>query len=148
MMQLRLLGPFELRRIDGGRVALPGRQSMAILACLGLSEGFSLARERLAELIWAGRGEEADGSLRQELVRLRRALGEDSLPAGGAVTLNADRIDISPASAPPPAILAAPRKRSRSIADPCWKTFRCGRGSRSANGSTGIGSVCATSREP
>ena len=94
MMQLRLLGPFELRRIDGGRVALPGRQSMAILACLGLSEGFSLARERLAELIWAGRGEQADGSLRQELVRLRRALGEDSLPAGGAVTLNADRIDI------------------------------------------------------
>ncbi len=69
MMQLRLLGPFELRRIDGARVALPGRQSMAILACLGLAEGFSLARDRLADLVWAGRGEQADGSLRQELVR-------------------------------------------------------------------------------
>jgi DNA-binding SARP family transcriptional activator len=60
MMQLRLLGPFELRRIDGARIALPGRQSMAIIACLGLAEGFSLARDRLADLIWAGRGEQAD----------------------------------------------------------------------------------------
>ena len=97
-MQLRLLGAFELRRIDGARVALPGRQSMAIIACLGLAEGFSLARERLAELIWAGRGEQADVSLRQELVRLRRALGEDALPLGGAVaqpvSINPDRIDI------------------------------------------------------
>jgi TolB-like protein/DNA-binding SARP family transcriptional activator len=98
MLQLRLLGPFELRRIDGARVALPGRQSMAILACLGLADGLSLARDRLADLIWAGRGEQADGSLRQELVRLRRALGEDTLPAGGTVaqpvTLNPERIDI------------------------------------------------------
>ena len=98
MMQLRLLGPFELRRIDGARIALPGRQSMAIIACLGLAEGFSLARDRLAELIWAGRGEQADVSLRQELVRLRRALGEDALPLGGTVAqpvkINAEQIDI------------------------------------------------------
>src|SRR5271169_6793106 len=98
MMQLRLLGSFELRRIDGARIALPGRQSMAILACLGLAEGFSLARDRLCDLVWAGRGEQADGSLRQELVRLRRALGEDALPAGRTVSqsvqLNPERIDI------------------------------------------------------
>ena len=98
MLQLRLLGPFELRQMDGARVALPGRQSMAILACLGLAEGFSLARDRLAGLVWARRGEQADGSLRQELVRLRRALGEDALPPGGTVAqpvrLNPERIDI------------------------------------------------------
>jgi TolB-like protein/DNA-binding SARP family transcriptional activator len=98
MMQLRLLGSFELRRIDGARIALPGRQSVAIITCLGLAEGFSLARDRLANLVWAGRGEQADGSLRQELVRLRRAIGEDALPVGGTVsqpvTLNAERIDI------------------------------------------------------
>jgi len=98
MMQLRLLGSFELRRIDGARIALPGRQSMAIVACLGLAEGFSLARDRLADLIWAGRGEQADISLRQELVRLRRALGEDALPLGGAVAqpvrINPEQIDI------------------------------------------------------
>jgi TolB-like protein/DNA-binding SARP family transcriptional activator len=98
MMQLRLLGPFELRRIDGARIALPGRQSMAIVACLGLAEGFSLTRDRLADLIWAGRGEQADVSLRQELVRLRRALGEDALPLGGSgaqpVRINPEQIDI------------------------------------------------------
>ena len=97
-MQLRLLGAFELRRIGGARITLPGRQSMAIIACLGLAEGFSLARERLAELIWAGRGEQADVSLRQELARLRRALGQDALPLGGAVaqpvSINPERIDI------------------------------------------------------
>jgi TolB-like protein/DNA-binding SARP family transcriptional activator len=97
-MQLRLLGPFELRRLDGARIALPGRQSMAIIACLGLAEGFSLARDRLADLIWAGRGEQADISLRQELVRLRRALGQDALPLGGTVAqpvrINPEQIDI------------------------------------------------------
>ncbi len=98
MMQLRLLGPFELRRIDGARIALPGRQSIAIIACLGLAEGFSLARDRLAELIWAGRGEQADISLRQELVRLRRALGQGALPLGGTVAqpvrINPEQVDI------------------------------------------------------
>ena len=39
----------------------------------------------LADLIWAGRGEQADVSLRQELARLRRALGEDALPSGATL---------------------------------------------------------------
>jgi hypothetical protein len=52
---------------DSARVALPGRQSTAIIACLGLADGFSLARDRLADLVWVGRGEQADISLRQEL---------------------------------------------------------------------------------
>jgi len=98
MMQLRLLGPFELRHFDGARVALPGRQSMAILACLGLAEDFAVARDRLANLIWTGRGEQADGSLRQELRRLRRVLGDDALPASGAggepVRLNPALVDV------------------------------------------------------
>jgi TolB-like protein/DNA-binding SARP family transcriptional activator len=52
----------------------------------------------LADLIWAGRGEQADVSLRQELARLRRALGEDALPSGAAVAqpvrINPEQIDI------------------------------------------------------
>jgi TolB-like protein/DNA-binding SARP family transcriptional activator len=99
MLQLRLLGPFEFRRDDGSAVPLPGRQSMAILACLALADYFIVARERLAELIWAGRGtEQANGSLRQELVRLRRAIGEEVLPAAGTssqpVRLDITDIDI------------------------------------------------------
>jgi hypothetical protein len=34
MLQLRLLGRFDLSRDDGIAVSLPGRQSMAVLACL------------------------------------------------------------------------------------------------------------------
>ncbi len=99
MLQLRLLGRFELRRDDGAAIALPGRQSMAILAVLGLTDEFTAAREQLAALIWAGRGaEQASGSLRQELVRLRRAVGEQVLPADRGtsqlVGLNGSAIDI------------------------------------------------------
>src|SRR5262249_16132440 len=96
---LRLLGRFDLRRDDGSAVSLPGRQSMAVIACLGLADDFTVARERLAELIWAGRGtEQANGSLRQELVRLRRSIGNEVLPGAGTtsqpVRLAATHIDI------------------------------------------------------
>jgi DNA-binding SARP family transcriptional activator len=68
---------------------------MAILACLALADYFIVERERLAELIWAGRGtEQANGSLRQELVRLRRAIGEEVLPAAGT-TSQPVRLDIT-----------------------------------------------------
>ena len=95
MLQLRLLGRFDLRRDDGTAVSLPGRQSMAVLACLGLADDFTVARERLAELVWAGRGaEQANGSLRQELVRLRRTIGEEVLPGAGT-TSQPVRLDVT-----------------------------------------------------
>jgi len=97
-LQLRLLGAFELRRANGAPAPVPGRQSVALLACLGLADDFTLARDRLARLIWPGRGEQADASLRQELARLRRALGDEAFPATGTgsqpVRLNVDLIDI------------------------------------------------------
>ena len=100
MLQLRLLGHFEFRRDDGSAVPLPGRQSMAILACLALADYFIVERERLAGLIWAGRGtEHANGSLRQELVRLRRAIGEEVLPAAGT-TSQPVRLDITDVDGP------------------------------------------------
>ena len=95
MLQLRLLGRFDLRRDDGIAVSLPGRQSMAVLACLGLADDFTVGRERLAELVWAGRGaEQANGSLRQELVRLRRTIGEEVLPGAGT-TSQPVRLDVT-----------------------------------------------------
>jgi TolB-like protein/DNA-binding SARP family transcriptional activator len=99
MLQLRLFGRFDLRRDDGAAVSLPGRQSMAVLACLGLADDFTVARERLADLIWPRRGaEQASASLRQELVRLRRTVGREVLPGAGTtsqpVRLDATDIDI------------------------------------------------------
>ncbi len=99
MLQLRLLGPVELRRADGAPVAMPGRRSVELLTCLALADHETQTRERLASLIWAGRGsEQADGSLRQELARLRRALGEFAAPAAATAArppkLDASRLDI------------------------------------------------------
>ena len=99
MLQLRLLGPVELRRADGSTVPLPGRRSVELLTCLTLADPETETRERLAGLIWAGREpEQADGSLRQELARLRRAIGEMAVPAAGSVSrplrLDASRLDI------------------------------------------------------
>jgi DNA-binding SARP family transcriptional activator len=99
MLQLRLLGPFDLRRADGTSVSMPGRRSVELLTCLTLADPETETRERMAGLIWAGRGsEQADGSLRQELARLRRAVGEMALPAASAVSrplrLDSSRVDI------------------------------------------------------
>jgi len=148
MLQLRLLGHFEFRRDDGSSLPLPGRQSMAILACLALADYFIVARERLAELIWAGRGtEQASGSLRQELVRLRRAIGEEVLPAAGT-TSQPVRLDITDIDIDVVRFRAAAAtsggglRRSRSIAVRCCKIFQCAHVIHSATGSPCIANNC------
>jgi hypothetical protein len=67
------------------RVVLLNMVWPVILSAVGSLHGiFTVARERLAELVWAGRGtEQANGSLRQEPVRLRRTIGEEALPWAG-----------------------------------------------------------------
>lgn len=77
--RIRLLGGFEAHRADGSPVSGLGRRGVALLACLGLTEQ-PWTRDDLAGLLWPGRNaEQARGSLRQELLRVRRALG---WPAG------------------------------------------------------------------
>src|SRR5262249_61465811 len=79
LLQVRLLGGFELRSGHGCDVAPPGRKVRALLACLALSLGKPWPREKLMALLWSDRGEEqARASLRQALAELRRALGEPS----------------------------------------------------------------------
>jgi TolB-like protein/DNA-binding SARP family transcriptional activator/cytochrome c-type biogenesis protein CcmH/NrfG len=73
MIRIRLLGLFEATRQDGTSVRPPGRRSLCLLACLAQARW---QRQELAALLWHGRApEQARGSLRQELVRLRRAFG-------------------------------------------------------------------------
>ncbi|TPG59673.1 hypothetical protein EAH89_05400 [Roseomonas nepalensis] len=81
---VRLLGPFEARRADGAPVPGLGHRGVALLAVLALAEA-PPARDELAALLWPGRRpEQARGSLRQELLRLRRAFG---WPAGGPLLI-------------------------------------------------------------
>ena len=75
LVSLQFIGPFEVKARNGGPIILPGRRSVALLACIAENAEQAWSRERLARLIWAGRGgTQARNSLRQELVRIRRAL--------------------------------------------------------------------------
>ncbi len=79
LLQIRLLGGFELRSGPGRDAAPPGRKIRALMACLALSPGKPWPREKLMALLWSDRGEEqARASLRQALAESRRALGEPS----------------------------------------------------------------------
>jgi TolB-like protein len=79
LLQIRLLGGFELQSAHGQDAAPTGRKIRALMACLALSPGKPWPREKLMALLWSDRAEEqARASLRQALAELRRALGEPS----------------------------------------------------------------------
>jgi TolB-like protein/DNA-binding winged helix-turn-helix (wHTH) protein len=96
--ELTLLGGFDLRDDDGAPVDLSANKAWAMLAIMTLGVGRPVSRERLAELLWGDRAEEqAQGSLRQTLSVLRKALNSDgcdvltSTQAG--LSLDPDLID-------------------------------------------------------
>ena len=98
MIDVRLLGSFEARQDDGQRIRPPGRRSLALLACLAV-EDRPWWRTDLAALLWPDRGpEQARGSLRQELLRLRTAFGpvlQSSTPDPGVLPqLDRERLDV------------------------------------------------------
>src|SRR5690349_7493236 len=83
-LSLRVLGPLRLTR--SGEEVLPGRRKeLVLLAYLARRAPAGATRAELATLLWGERGEERGRqSLRQALLRLRRAVG-DAEEAGGEV---------------------------------------------------------------
>jgi DNA-binding SARP family transcriptional activator len=96
-LSLRLLGGFLLRADERPR-PLPARKAQALLAYLAVRAGRAHARETLTGLLWAdARERQARQSLRQTMVRLRRALGERPralVAQGDTVTLTPAAIDV------------------------------------------------------
>ena len=79
LLTFRLLGGLEVRAADGRDVTPPGRKIRALLACLALPPGSAWPREQLIALLWGDReAEQARGSMREALAKLRRWLGEPS----------------------------------------------------------------------
>jgi TolB-like protein len=77
---LTVLGGFGLRSGDGRELALSTRKDRLLLAYLALNAGRPLARDRLAGLLWADRGEtQARDSLRQSLAAIRHAFRQANL---------------------------------------------------------------------
>lgn len=90
LLRIRLLGGFAATAVDGRRISFPTRKSEALLAYLAAAGSAPVPRNRIAGLLWGGRGEEqARASLRQELSNLKKALG-----AGRADLIVADRISL------------------------------------------------------
>ena len=77
MLEIRLLGGFELRR-EGAPVLLPSRPAQSLLAYLALDAGTAHRREKLAGLLWPDADDDnARSNLRHALWRIRKALEPD-----------------------------------------------------------------------
>ena len=94
-LTIRLLGGFEVLRGTGAPVEFPTKKARALLAYLAHHPGRLHARDALADLLWADRGEQARGSLRRTLSDLRKVMGESATltSEGDAVALAPDGIE-------------------------------------------------------
>lgn len=91
VLQIKLLGQFELCQADDELIDLPSRKARALLAYLVLADGVPQPREKLANLLWERSAEEqARLSLRQTLSLLRRQLKH-----GTTEPLIADRLSVA-----------------------------------------------------
>lgn len=98
-LRLCLFGSFAISRSDGEVLPTLGKKAQALVAYIALSPERHETRERLAALLWGeGIDEHARHSLRQCLLSLRRALGDDydkMLQAEGEViSLNTDFVEV------------------------------------------------------
>lgn len=95
MLVVKLLGQFDVRR-DGTPLVIPSRPAQSLLAFLLLNAGIPHRREKLAGLLWPETPEaNARRSLRQELWRLRKALGPSPSSEGAVSYLQSDDITIT-----------------------------------------------------
>ena len=94
LARLRVLGDFRLEMADGTEATLAAPKSQALVAYLALADSGRVPREVLATLLW-GRSsdEQARGSLRQCLMKIRTGLGPvaDQFISAGRNIVQIDR---------------------------------------------------------
>ncbi|MFI6502277.1 BTAD domain-containing putative transcriptional regulator [Nonomuraea typhae] len=98
-MRVGLLGPFEVRNLDGDVVEVPGVRLRALLAALALEPGRIVSRARLVDWIWGERPPADEVNAVQALVsRLRRVLPDGVIEAdsgGYRLAVARDAVDVS-----------------------------------------------------
>ena len=93
MLEIRLLGQFDLRR-NGEALSLPSRPAQSLLAFLVLNPGVGYRREYLAGLLAPETQEDgARNRLRHALWRIRKSLGPD--PGTGRDYLVCDELTVA-----------------------------------------------------
>ncbi|MGW3635662.1 AfsR/SARP family transcriptional regulator [Streptomyces sp. NPDC005122] len=99
-MEIRLLGPIELRLEGGGTVEISGSKRRAVLALLALEPGRSVPVERFFELMWGSHPPaQARAALQGHVAALRKVLKGSSFTvltraSGYMLTGDFDRIDV------------------------------------------------------
>ena len=93
-VQIQLLGEPRISIIGQSEIRLPTRKAQALLIYLASPPGVARSRDQLAGFLWSRNAEEqARTNLRQNLSRLRKALGD----ANQAVAADAHEIKLIPA---------------------------------------------------
>ncbi len=98
-LSLRLLGRFSLSHSSAGEISIPSKKGQALVAYLALAPGQRRSRYDLADALWSDRGEEqARHSLRQSILTIHKALGDQSplvlIAEAEELVLNKDLIAI------------------------------------------------------
>src|SRR6185503_10003521 len=85
VISVALLGPGEVRR-DGQLLAVPSGKPTEMLMRLAVSAGTVVPKEQLLEDLWAeGAVSTSANTVQSKVSRLRRALGDPDMIAGGSV---------------------------------------------------------------
>jgi predicted ATPase/DNA-binding SARP family transcriptional activator len=97
LVQIGLLGPFEVRTDDGVFAEVPGARLRGLLIALALQPGHVVPKAALVDWIWGERPpSDAANALQRLASRLRKALPEGSVegqPGGYRLTVAADAVD-------------------------------------------------------
>lgn len=89
---LRLFGGFQLTSASGDTIVIPRRKGNALLAYLGVTIGSSIARDKLASLLW---GQSEQRLARQSLRQILRTIGQDlSGDSAGILRLDGQMVSL------------------------------------------------------
>src|ERR1700750_211958 len=97
LVQIGILGPFEVRTDDGAVADLPGARLRVLLIALALEPGRVVSKATLIDWIWGEQPPADTANALQRLVsRLRKALPAgviESQPGGYRLTADPDAVD-------------------------------------------------------
>ncbi|MEU7643104.1 BTAD domain-containing putative transcriptional regulator [Streptomyces huasconensis] len=96
-MQIRVLGPFEVRGDDGNLVDVPGARLRGLLVALALRAGHAVPKASLVDWIWGEQPPaDATNALQRLVSRLRKVLPDGAIegrPDGYRLTVEPEAVD-------------------------------------------------------